>query len=61
MHGAMNEMTRTVYVRDYDVGVQRWNLLVAEVRCDFGSACRTPASTARVRSDSGPNKGFQLN
>ena len=32
---AMNKMTRTLYVRDYDVGVQRWNLLVAGVRCDF--------------------------
>ena len=35
MRRATNEMRRTAYVRDYNVGVQRWNLLVAEVRCDF--------------------------
>src|SRR5271157_700952 len=35
MRSAMNEVTRAAYVRDCDVGVQRWNRLVAETGCDF--------------------------
>jgi len=35
MRSAMNEVTRSAYVRDCDVGVQRWNRLLAEARCDF--------------------------
>jgi benzoyl-CoA 2,3-dioxygenase component B len=35
MRSAMNEVTRAAYVRDCDVGVQRWNRLVAEAGCDF--------------------------
>lgn len=31
----MNLMTRIACVRDYDVGAQRWNQLVAEIRSDF--------------------------
>src|SRR5246500_3429049 len=35
MRSAMNEVTRAAYVRDCDVGVQRWNRLVAEAGYDF--------------------------
>ena len=35
MRSAMNEVTRGAYVRDCDVGVQRWNRLVAETGDDF--------------------------
>jgi benzoyl-CoA 2,3-dioxygenase component B len=35
MRSAMNEVTRAAYVRDCDVGVQRWNRLLAEAGCDF--------------------------
>ena len=35
MRSAMNEVTRGAYVRDCDVGVQRWNRLVAETGYDF--------------------------
>ena len=35
MRSAMNEVTRTAYVRDCDVGVHRLNRLVAEAGCDF--------------------------
>jgi benzoyl-CoA 2,3-dioxygenase component B len=35
MRSAMNEVTRAAYVKDCDVGVQRWNRLVAEAGYDF--------------------------
>jgi benzoyl-CoA 2,3-dioxygenase component B len=35
MRSAMNEVTRAAYVRDCDVGVQRWNRLIAEAGYDF--------------------------
>jgi len=35
MRSAMNEVTRGAYVRDCDVGVQRWNRLLAEDGHDF--------------------------
>jgi len=35
MRNAINEVTRAAYVRDCDVGVQRWNRLVAEAGWDF--------------------------
>src|SRR5208282_5895647 len=35
MRSAMNEVTRAAYVRDCDVGMQRWNRLAAEAGCDF--------------------------
>src|SRR6516164_11466301 len=35
MRSAMNEVTRAAYVRDCDVGVQRWNRLIAEAGHDF--------------------------
>ena len=35
MRSAMNEVTRAAYVRDCDVGVQRWNRLLTEAGNDF--------------------------
>jgi benzoyl-CoA 2,3-epoxidase subunit B len=35
MRSAINEVTRAAYARDCDVGVQRWNRLIAEAGCDF--------------------------
>jgi benzoyl-CoA 2,3-epoxidase subunit B len=35
MRSAMKEVTCAAYVGDCDVGVQRWNRLVAEAGCDF--------------------------
>jgi benzoyl-CoA 2,3-dioxygenase component B len=35
MRSAMNEVTRAAYVKDCDLGVQRWNRLAAEAGCDF--------------------------
>jgi benzoyl-CoA 2,3-dioxygenase component B len=35
MRNAMNEVTRFAYIRDCDVGVQRWNRLVEEAGHDF--------------------------
>ena len=35
MRSAMNEVTRAAYVRDCDVGVQRWNRLIAEAGYEF--------------------------
>ena len=35
LRSAMNEVTRTAYVRDCDVGVQRWNRLFGEAGYDF--------------------------
>jgi benzoyl-CoA 2,3-dioxygenase component B len=35
MRSAMNEVTRAAYVRDCDVGVQRWNRLIAEAGHEF--------------------------
>ena len=35
MRSAMNEVTRAAYARDCDVGVQRWNRLIAAAGYDF--------------------------
>jgi len=35
MRSAMNEVMRAAYVKDCDVGVQRWNRLLAEAGYDF--------------------------
>jgi benzoyl-CoA 2,3-dioxygenase component B len=35
MRSAMNEVTRAAYARDCDVGVQRWNRLIAEAGYQF--------------------------
>jgi len=49
MRSAMNEVTRTAYVRDCDVGVQRWNRLIAEAGYDF----RFRLSSTRFRRSIG--------
>lgn len=35
MRSAMNEVTRSLYVKDCDIGVQRWNRLIGEAGWDF--------------------------
>jgi benzoyl-CoA 2,3-dioxygenase component B len=35
MRTALNEVTRSAYARDCDIGVQRWNRLIEEAGCDF--------------------------
>jgi benzoyl-CoA 2,3-epoxidase subunit B len=35
MRNAMNEVTRAAYVKDCDIGVQRWNRLIADAGHDF--------------------------
>jgi benzoyl-CoA 2,3-dioxygenase component B len=35
MRNAMNEVTRSAYIRDCDIGVQRWNRLIQEAGYDF--------------------------
>ena len=46
MRSAMNEVTRAAYVKDCDVGVQRWNRLAAEAQYDF--RFRLPSTRFRV-------------
>jgi benzoyl-CoA 2,3-epoxidase subunit B len=42
MRNAMNEVTRTAYIADCDIGVRRWNRLVAEAGYDFRLALPSP-------------------
>jgi benzoyl-CoA 2,3-epoxidase subunit B len=35
MRAALNEVTRSAYAKDCDIGVQRWNRLIEEAGCDF--------------------------
>jgi benzoyl-CoA 2,3-dioxygenase component B len=35
MRNAMNEVTRAAYIRDCDIGVQRWNRLIQDAGRDF--------------------------
>ena len=42
LRSAMNEVTRAAYVRDCDVGVQRWNRLIAEA--GYGFRFRLPST-----------------
>jgi benzoyl-CoA 2,3-epoxidase subunit B len=35
MRSAMNEVTRSLYIKDCDIGVQRWNRLIREAGWDF--------------------------
>jgi benzoyl-CoA 2,3-epoxidase subunit B len=35
MRNAMNEVTRSAYIRDCDIGVQRWNRLIQDAGRDF--------------------------
>ena len=42
MRNAMNEVTRGAYVKDCDIGVQRWNRLIAEAGYEFRLALPSP-------------------
>src|SRR5262249_22024280 len=42
MRGAMNEVTRGAYIKDCDVGVQRWNRLIAEAGFEFRLVLPSP-------------------
>ncbi len=42
MRNAMNEVTRGAYIKDCDIGVQRWNRLIAEVGYKFRLALPSP-------------------
>jgi benzoyl-CoA 2,3-dioxygenase component B len=42
LRNAMNEVTRTAYIRDCDIGVQRWNRLIAEAGYEFRLALPSP-------------------
>jgi benzoyl-CoA 2,3-dioxygenase component B len=42
MRNAMNEVTRAAYIKDCDIGVQRWNRLIAAAGHRFGLALPSP-------------------
>ena len=42
MRNAMNEVTRGAYIKDCDIGVQRWNRLIAEAGYKFRLALPSP-------------------
>ena len=42
MRNAMNEVTRSAYIRDCDIGVQRWNRLIQEAGYDFRLVLPSP-------------------
>ena len=42
MRNAMNEVTRAAYIKDCDIGVQRWNRLIAEAGFEFRFALPSP-------------------
>jgi benzoyl-CoA 2,3-dioxygenase component B len=42
MRSAMNEVMRSLYVKDCDIGVQRWNRLIHEAGWDFRLALPSP-------------------
>ncbi len=42
MRNAMNEVTRAAYVRDCDIGVQRWNRLIEHAGYEFRLALPSP-------------------
>jgi benzoyl-CoA 2,3-epoxidase subunit B len=42
MRNAMNEVTRTAYIADCDIGVQRWNRLIAEAGYEFRLVLPSP-------------------
>jgi benzoyl-CoA 2,3-epoxidase subunit B len=42
MRNAMNEVTRAAYIKDCDIGVQRWNRLIAEAGYEFRLALPSP-------------------
>jgi len=42
MRNAMNEVTRSAYIRDCDIGVQRWNRLIRNAGRDFQLTLPSP-------------------
>jgi benzoyl-CoA 2,3-dioxygenase component B len=42
MRSAMNEVTRSLYIKDCDIGVQRWNRLIREAGWDFRLSLPSP-------------------
>ena len=42
MRNAMNEVTRTAYIADCDIGIRRWNRLIAEAGYAFRLALPSP-------------------
>jgi benzoyl-CoA 2,3-epoxidase subunit B len=42
LRNAMNEVTRAAYINDCDIGVQRWNRLIAEAGHEFRLALPSP-------------------
>ncbi len=42
MRNAMNEVTRGAYIKDCDIGVQRWNRLIGEAGYKFRLALPSP-------------------
>jgi benzoyl-CoA 2,3-dioxygenase component B len=42
MRTALNEVSRAAYIRDCDIGVQRWNRLIREAGHDFRLALPSP-------------------
>ena len=42
LRNAMNEVTRAAYINDCDIGVQRWNRLIAEAGYEFRLALPSP-------------------
>ena len=42
MRNAMNEVTRAAYIKDCEIGVQRWNRLIAEAGFEFRLALPSP-------------------
>jgi benzoyl-CoA 2,3-dioxygenase component B len=55
MRSAMNEVSRLAYVKDCEIGVQRWNRLIREAGYDFRLALPSP----RFRRSVGAWAGIQ--
>ena len=47
MRNAMNEVTRAAYIRDCDIGVQRWNRLIQDAGRDFRLILPSPRFRGR--------------
>jgi benzoyl-CoA 2,3-epoxidase subunit B len=48
MRSAMNEVTRTAYIRDCGIGVERWNRLIVEAGCEFRLHLPSPRFHRRI-------------
>ena len=52
MRSALNEATRAAYVKDCDIGVQRWNRVITDARDD--RRLLLPSGRLHRSIDSGP-------